>query len=225
MATFVFIHGAGSDSRDWQLVAAELRRRGHDVVAPDLPSDDKSAGLAAYTDTVVAAIGDRRDLVVVAHSLGGFTAPLVCARVPVRLLVMLHAMIPAPGETFGQWWEHPGFAEARERQRERIGALPTDELALFLHDTPPELAAETLARGRDQADAPLGEPWPLAGWPDVPTRVLLARDDLVFPVEFMRRLALERLGITADEMPGDHMPMLGHPIELADRLTAYLDRL
>jgi pimeloyl-ACP methyl ester carboxylesterase len=220
MATFVFIHGAGSTGGDWRAVTPELRRRGHEVVAPDLPCDDESAGLAEYTDTVVAAIGDRTDLVVVGHSFGGFTAPLVCDRVPVRLLVMLQAMIPAPGETFGDWGTNTGFAEARRRQKERDGDLPDDEIALFFHDTPPELAAESL--GRDQADAPLGQPWPLPAWPDVPTRVLLARYDRIFPVEFMRQVARDRLGITADEMPGDHMPMLGHPAELADRLVAYL---
>ena len=44
--------------------------RGHDVVAPDLPSDDDSAGLSEYADAVVGAIGDRTDLIVVAQSLG-----------------------------------------------------------------------------------------------------------------------------------------------------------
>ena len=59
MATYVLIHGAGSDSWYWHLVAPELRAMGHDVVAPDLPCDDDSAGLAEYADTVVDAIGDR----------------------------------------------------------------------------------------------------------------------------------------------------------------------
>jgi pimeloyl-ACP methyl ester carboxylesterase len=221
MATFAFVHGAGSDSGDWRLVAPELRRRGHEVVAPDLPCEDESAGLAEYAETVVAAVGDRTDLVVVGHSLGGFTAPLVCDRVPVRLLVMLQAMIPAPGETFGEWWDNTGYSEAKRRNDERLGGAPADDVALFLHDTPPELVADAQARERNQAEAPLVVPWPLAAWPDVPTKVLVARDDRCFPAEFMRRAAKERLGIEPDEMPGDHMPMLGHPVELVDRLTAY----
>lgn len=84
-ATFVLIHGGGAGGSSWGLVAAELRGRGHDVVAVDLPSDDGSAGLSEYADAVVEAIGDRTHLVVVAHSLGAFTAPLVCARAPVDL--------------------------------------------------------------------------------------------------------------------------------------------
>src|SRR6185295_2795990 len=98
MATYVLIHGAGSDSWYWHLVAPELRARGHDVVTPDLPCDDDSAGLAEYADVVVNAIGDRSGVILVAQSMAGFTAPLVCTRIAVDLIVLVAAMIPAPGE-------------------------------------------------------------------------------------------------------------------------------
>src|SRR6188472_4480872 len=104
MANFAFIHGAGDVGWYWHLVEAELRARGHDTVAPDLPCDDDSAGLAEYADAVVQAIGDRDDLIVVAQSFGGFTAPLVCDRVAVRMLVLVAPMIPAPGEAPADYW-------------------------------------------------------------------------------------------------------------------------
>src|SRR6476659_733507 len=121
MATYVLIHGAGSDSWYWHLVAPELRARGHDVVAPDLPSSDDSAGLAEYTDVIVDAIGDRTDLVLVAQSMAGFVAPLVCERVPVDLMILVAAMVPAPGETPGEWWTNTGQAEARRANDAREG--------------------------------------------------------------------------------------------------------
>ncbi len=226
MATFVLIHGAAVDSWYWGPLAAELREQGHDVVAPELPCDDDSAGLAEYTDTVVEAVGDRRDLVVVAHSLGGFTGPLVCDRLPVKLLVMLQAQVPAPGEAPGAWWGNTGYGPARE-EADRLRGVPAgveeDILSLVLHDTPPELAAEFVANHqRGQAPTPFGLPWPLDAWPDVPTRYLLASDDRFFPPAFMRTMVTERLGFQPDEMPGDHCPMLGRPKELAARLEAYL---
>jgi pimeloyl-ACP methyl ester carboxylesterase len=214
----VFIHGAGDVASSWDLVAAELRGRGHDVVAVDLPSDDESAGLAEYTDTVLDAIGDRTDLVVVAHSLGGFVAPLVCARVPVDLLVLVAGMVPSPGETGADWWANTGHAEARREQ----GGDDDSEIAVFLHDVPRKLAAEALANARDQAATPMLEPWPLDAWPDVPTKYLLCRDDRMFPAEWTRRLVRERLGITPDEIDGGHSPFLSRPKDLADRLEAYL---
>jgi len=111
MATFVLIHGAGDVGWYWHLVEAELRARGHDAVAPDLPCDDDSAGLTEYADAVVRAIGDRTDLVVVAQSAGGFTAPLVCERVPAMLLVLIAPMIPAPGEAPEDYWVNTRYED------------------------------------------------------------------------------------------------------------------
>src|SRR2546428_13922903 len=113
MATYVLIHGAGSDSWYWHLVVPELQARGHEVVTVDLPCDDDAAGLSEYTDSVVDAIGDRTDLILVAQSMGGFTAPLVCERVPVSLMVLVAAMVPRPGESPGGWWADTGWGEAR----------------------------------------------------------------------------------------------------------------
>lgn len=84
--TYVLIHGAADVAWYWHLVSSELRGRGHDVVAVDLPCEDESAGWSQYADTVCDAIGDRSGLVVVAQSLGGFTAPIVCARKRAELL-------------------------------------------------------------------------------------------------------------------------------------------
>ena len=221
MATYVLIHGAADSGWYWHLVEAELRGRGHDVVAPDLPCEDDSAGLAEYTDTVVEAIGDRTDLVVVAQSLGGFTAPLVCDRLPADLLVLLAAMVPRPGEPPGAWWANSGYKQARREQAERDGPAPDDDIALFLHDVPPDLAAEAMRRARGQSGTPMEEPWPLPAWPEVPTRFLLCRDDRFFPAEFMRRMVRERLAIAPDEMDGGHCVALSRPRELADRLEAF----
>jgi len=211
-STFVLIHGGGGSAWDWHLVEVELRDRGHDVVAVDLPSEDPTAGLEEYADTVVAAIGDRTDLVVVGHSFGGFTAPLVCDLVQADVLVLVAAMIPAPGERPQEWWANTGH------RMPDPGAGP---IATFLHDVPPALANEMIARERDTADAPMEEPWPLHAWPDVPTRFVLPRDDRCFSADWMRGVVLERLGIVPDEIDGGHCVMLSRPRELADLLEGY----
>jgi len=214
MATHVLIHGAGDVGWYWHLVETELRARGHDVVATDLPCEDDWAGLPEYADALIEAIGDRQDLVVVAQSLGAFTAPLVCNRAASDLLVLVAPMIPAPGEAPADYWTNTRYGdEARESY--------DDEIAFFYQDVPPELAAEALKRGRPQSEARMHEPSPLKAWPDVPTRVLLCRDDRLFPAPFLRRVAQERLGITPDEIDGGHTPALSRPKELADRLEAY----
>ena len=213
MATFVLIHGAGDGGWAWHLVDAELRRRGHDVVAPDLPSEDDSAGLWEYADAVVEAIDERTELVVVAQSFGAFTAPLVCDRLPAELLVFVAGMVPAPGEAPRDWWANTGYEPEGDTD---------DVIATYYHDVPPELAAEALRRERSQSDTPTQQPWPLEALPDLPIRFLLCRNDRLFGPEFMRRLARERLGIAADEIDGGHCVALSRPAELAGRLDGYL---
>ncbi len=225
MAAYVLIHGAGSDSWYWHLVVPALQERGHDVVTPDLPCDDDRAGLIEYADSVVDAIGNRRNLILVAQSMAGFTAPIVCDRVPVDLLIMVAAMIPRPHESPGEWWDNTGYIEAKRESDERLGLSADgtfDVWSTFFHDVPPAVTADAMARGgRDQSGTPFIKPWPLAGWPDVPTEFLLCRDDRFFPADFMRRVVRERLHTTPDEMDSGHLPALAHPAELVERLERY----
>ena len=58
-------------------------------------------------------------------------------------------------------------------------------------------------------------------WPDIPTRVLAGRHDRMFPLEFQRRVARQRLGLEVDAIDGGHMLALSNPRGLADRLVAY----
>jgi hypothetical protein len=225
MTTFVLIHGAGDVGWYWHLVEAELRARGHATVAPDLPCEDDSAGLAEYTDTVVGAVGDavghavsnavgdRSDLVVVAQSFGGFVAPLVADRLPTRALVLVAGMIPAPGERPDDW-----VTNTRLEDEERDEPDSDD---LFYHDVPRPLAEEAMRRSRRQSSTPGLAPWPLAAWPDVPTRFVLCTRDRVFPARFFRRLVDERLGIVPDEIEAGHCVALSRPKELADLLASY----
>jgi pimeloyl-ACP methyl ester carboxylesterase len=230
MVTYVLIPGAGSDSWYWHLVVPRLEAEGHRVVAVDLPCGDDAAGLDEYTDEVIAAVAPelgRRPVVLVAQSMGGLSAPLVADRLPgaVQLIVLVAAMVPAPGEAPGDWWANTGHAEALQAQAERDGREvggDFDPVEVFLHDLPPAVLADALARGGgEQSGTPFEKPWPLDAWPDVPTRFLLCRHDRFFPADFQRRVVRERLGIVPDEMDGGHLPALHSPDELVERLEAY----
>ena len=226
--TYVLIPGAGGDGSYWHLVAAQLRARGHEAIAIDLPADDDQADIPDYADVVVDAIGTRRDVVLVAQSMGGLSVPLICGRVEVQLVVLVNAMIPAAGERAGDWWANTGQAEARRAKDVRDGRdpdAPFDIATVFLHDVPQAVAERTAHTARPQSNTPFSSSRTSPPWPDVPTRVLVGRDDRFFPVEFQRRVAQERLGITPDEMPGGHLVALSQPTELADRLEAYSAQL
>ena len=219
MSTFVLVPGAGGAAWYWHRTVPLLERAGHEAIAIDLPGDDPTAGLPEYTRLVADAIGDRDDVVLVAQSLGGFTAPLVAAKVPVRSLVFVNAMIPVPGETAGAWWDNTGWLEARTAAAERGGYGTEFDLAVyFLHDVPPEVAAAGAAHQRPEADAVFGSVCDFAAWPPVPIRAVAGAADRLFPAEFQRRLAADRLGIEADVLPGGHLIALANPAGLAGYL-------
>src|SRR5581483_11540597 len=108
MATYVLVHGSEHSSWYWHLVIPELAALGHEALAVDLPCDDDEAGLNEYADAVVEAAGGRRGVVLVGHSLAGFSVPMACGRLEASLVVLVAAMVPRPGETAGEWWADTG---------------------------------------------------------------------------------------------------------------------
>lgn len=225
MATYALIPGGGGDPWEWHRLVPELASRGHHGMAIRLPAEDDRAGWSEYADAVVDAIGDRDAVILVAASMGGFTAPIVCTRRRVDFLVLLNAMIPLPGETFSLWGSNTSSGSARRKYHASLGLSAVeadDDAVIYYHDLPFELRAEAQARTwQEQSMTPLDEPWPLASWPDVPTRVLAGRHDRMFPLDFQRRVARERLGIEVDEIDGGHMVAMSNPAVLADRLEAF----
>jgi pimeloyl-ACP methyl ester carboxylesterase len=221
MTTFVLIPGAGGVAWYWHRVVPLLERAGHEALAVDLPGDDEHAGLHAYADLVVDAIGDRSGVILVAQSLGGFTAALVATRVPLGRLVFVNAMIPKPGEAANDWGANTGSQEARLAAAKRHGYSPEFDDTYFFHDVPADIVAEGAKLERDEAKLAFHEPADFGAWPDIPIHVVVGRDDRLFPSEFQTRVARERLGLAVDEIPGGHLVALSRPNELSDRLLAY----
>lgn len=224
--SFVLIPGAGGSTWVWHLVAAALHRSGHEAIPVALPAADETAGLEAYAAAVVDAMAARKPsrLVVVAQSLGGFTAPLVCERMPASCLIMVNAMIPRPGETPADWWRETGWQEAKRAEDRRLGRdpdAPFDPLYEFFHDMPQTVIDAAWAEGEPrQSEAVFASRCAFREWPAVPTHVIAGRDDRFFPFASPRRVARERLGIEVVDMPGRHLPALSQPAELAARLLA-----
>jgi pimeloyl-ACP methyl ester carboxylesterase len=220
MSTFVLLPGAGGMASYWHGLVPLLQEAGHEAIAVELPADDASAGLDDYAEIVIAAIGDRRDSIVVAQSLGGFTAPVVCTRAPARMLVFVNAMIPRPNERVGDWSKATGATDARLAAA-RAGGY-TDEFNLdvyFFHDVPREAL---VGPERDQTERIFEDVCRFDAWPTIPIHVIAGRDDRFFPVDFQHRVARERLRVDVDEIAGGHLVALSNPGALAAQLLAYL---
>jgi pimeloyl-ACP methyl ester carboxylesterase len=224
VTTFVLIHGAGDSGWYWHLVEAELRARGHDTVAPDVPVEG-SPTLDDCADAVAEVVGNpTAPVAVVGQSFGGFIAPLVAERLPTDVLVLVAGMVPAPGEPPDAWWDNTGYAEAVREQAAVDGGLTGNEdpFISFYQDVPRSVAEEAMRRGRDGSISGLDAPWPLDAWPKVTTRYVLCTEDRFFPPAFCRRLVDQRLGIETDEIESGHCVALSRPVELAAMLDGYV---
>jgi pimeloyl-ACP methyl ester carboxylesterase len=233
----VLIPGAGGRGWVWHLVEADLRRRGYDAFAVDLPAADESKGLPGYADAVVSAIQERAireraireraagdaAVAIAAYSLGAFTAPLVWQQVPARQVILVNAMIPQPGETPGAWWDNVGWEQARTAAARRNGYSPDFDLdTYFMHDIPAGLRELMAGHDAPQSGGPFGDVCAFDGWPGIPVHAIAGRDDRFFPIELQQRVARERLGAEPDIVPGGHLAALSYPAELSAALARYL---
>ena len=230
MTTFGLVHGAWHGAWCWAALERELAARGHRAIAVDLPCDDPSATFDDYAGVVVAGlVGEDDDVVLVGHSLGGHTIPLVAAQRPVRRLVYVCAVLAQPGASFiDQLRAEPDMFVAGYE----AGIGPPDDerrrrwvdygiaLETMYPDCTDAEAVAAFERLRPQATAPYGVPCSLAALPDVPVTSVVAAEDRIVSPDWSRRAAAERLGVQPVELPGGHSPYLARPAALADVLVA-----
>ena len=232
MATFALVHGAWHGAWCWESLAPLLRHAGHDVVAMDLPCDDGEAGFDTYADVVCDAIDGSEDVVLVGHSLGGLTVPLVAARRPLRHLVYLCAAVPDIGRTFAQQLVdepdmfnaacYAGLSELDGQGRRR---WVDDDLAraLMYADCDRAVTDAALARLRPQARFPYSVPFPLPAFPAVPTTSVICTEDRAIGPDWSRSVARGRLRADVVELPGSHSPFLSRPDALAALLVGLVE--
>ena len=230
MSTFVLVPGAWHGAWCWERVAPLLREAGHEVIAVDLPCEDVAVGCAGYRDVTVAAIGEGvDDLVIVGHSAGGLTAPLVAEALPaVRALVFLSALLPLPGST---------FLEQNEREsillpEYQAGIAEDEHGCRRWHDR--DLCARTMysgcdpadvdwayARLRPQASTMYSEMTPLRSMPAVPVIDIRGDSDQLVSPAWAAAAVPERLGVPSRVIAGaGHSAMLSHPEAVAALLLA-----
>ena len=229
MSMFVLVHGAYHGGWCWSRLVPELERLGHRAIAPDLPCDDPAAGFDEYVAAVLSAMdtadeAGKEGIVIVGHSLGGFTVPLVAQRRPVRRVVFLCTAPQIGG---------PRADELRARMvTARFGAMvrfrdehgravmsAADAWEGFYGDCDDATAAWAIARLRPQGARPMTDPWPITAWPDADRSVILTRDDGAVSLDAAfeaGRVILD--GRNPIVMEGSHSPFLSRPAELAQLL-------
>jgi pimeloyl-ACP methyl ester carboxylesterase len=230
MTTFCLIHGSWHGKWCFEWLTPYLEAAGHRALAVELPSDRPGTTCSEYAELVAAELGEDDDeVILVGHSFGGLTIPLVAALRPVRRLVYLAALIPKPGmsmtEQFESGEEAIVFEGGRELNPEGTLSRWSDReaaTAAMYHDCTPEDACWAWSKLRPQSRAAQNEVCPLNELPDLPTNYVACRDDRMASTEWGRRTAQARLGTDPLEIDGGHCPFLSRPRELADLLVGLL---
>ena len=223
MAHIVMVHGAWHGAWCWEdHVAPALRERGHAVHTFDLPGHDRPGDtrrnwstVGSYldaVDAVVASTGVARDeLVLVGHSMGGYTVQRYLERGSARTGVLV-ASVPRRGAfpaNLRLMREEPRavLAATTLLDYHRLVDTPQKVRDLFLSDDAPPTVVDALA-GRLQSESALAiltmvvRP-PRPARVTTPVRVIAAEDDTIFTLEEQHALAAA-YGTEAVVLPGAH---------------------
>lgn len=234
--TFVLVPGVGHGGWAWHPVAQRLRAAGHDAVTVTLPGTaDGDDAVGVGTEDAVTHVVDqirRRDLrnvVLVAHSWGGYVVTAAAHRLSglVEAVVYVSAVVPRRGVSMAD--ELPPQATAGVRAAAAASPdgtvpIPFEAFAAAFMQDEPEAAQRlvfdllTPTPSKFMLEGVDVEPVTSAG---VPAAYVLAEDDraLARPGrEFAARLGLEPIMV-----PGSHEALLTHPDDVARAVLAAAD--
>lgn len=235
MAAFLVAHGAWSAGWAWKKMHPLMRSRGHRLVTPTYTGLGERAHLAhpgidldAHIDDMLAVLHYEglTDVVLVGHSYGGMVitgaadALLARGAVAVEHLVYVDAMVPLPGEGWGQ--AHPP-----EIVQARLAAAAAHDNALPPPD-PRDFGLEGADREwllRRQVPHPFGMyRVPLhfdgARWAALP-RLFFDCNRPAYPtIDAMRTRVREQPGWRVVEIATGHCPMVSTPEALLRHLLA-----
>jgi pimeloyl-ACP methyl ester carboxylesterase len=232
-ATIVLVHGAWADGSSWNLVAPELRKRGHAVLTPP----NLLRGVTTDAPYITSFVSQRvtGPVVLVGHSYGGFVITNAAAGAgDVRALVYVDAFIPDAGETVFQILGGSGSAldvpdPTTVLDLAGYPGAPEGDVEAFLK---PETVDRSFAQDLPEADrALIAEsqrpitlsanltPGTETAWTSVPSWAVVGTEDKVIPPATQRQMA-ERAGATISEAPGSHVSMVSHPQVTIDAILA-----
>ncbi|MFC4951220.1 alpha/beta fold hydrolase [Pseudonocardia sp. GCM10023141] len=245
MTLVVLVHGAWHTGSSWAPVVQALAERGRDAVAMDLPGDRPGSGLldhaAAVEESIAAAIprDSPERVVLVGHSLGGLTVPVVAQRLGpdrVAAMVLVAALVPEPGRSFREQSRADphimaaGFGPGQVRHDDGTTSWPVEVAPATLYRGVAEesSAAEVAAAItglRPQAWDLHRDVTPLVQWPGIPTTVVVCAGDQVVSADRLRSRAAELPNTQVVELPGGHFPMLTRPAELAAVIESVVEEV
>ena len=231
----VLVHGAWGGAWIWRRVLAPLRAAGHEVHALTLSGDGDRAhlrhpdiNLAQHVADVVAAVQaeELRHAVLVGHSYGGMVITGAADRLlqadpqAVSGLVYVDAMVPLPGESWGEKHSAELIAARTAAAQAHGHALPAPDPADF-----GITGADRDWLLRRQVAHPFGpyrDPLHFDGarWAALPRTFIDCTQPAYPTIAAMRERVRRMPGFEVHEIATGHCPMVTEPAALVRLLLA-----
>lgn len=232
----VLVHGAWGGAWIWRRVLAPLRAAGHEVHAVTLTGDGERAhlrtpdiSLQTHIDDVLGLVEaeELRDLVLVGHSYGGMviTGAAAALHPRVRSLVYVDAMVPLPGEGWGDAHPPEIVAARRAAAAAHGNALPPPDPASGFALS----AADADWLRRRHVPHPFGMyrvPLHYDGARvEALPRLFIDCNQPAYPtIDAMRQRVRQQPGWEVTEIATGHFPMLTTPEALTQQLLGFAQR-
>ncbi len=230
--TYVFIHGAYHSAWCWNRVVTELKNKGHNAIAIDLPSHGadntppEEVTLEDYDARIIKTIQNIDGKVILAgNSLGGISISSAAEKIPdkIKALVYITAILPIDGESVlsvkdPNPYGVPFFKISDDQKT--VQALPDKAMEVFYHDCDADLAQEAISNLSIQALSPAIEKVSLTEerYGRIPKFYVECTKDRVLSIDLQRifhqRVKCEKVFT----METGHIPMLAQPEQLAEYL-------
>ena len=229
--TIVLVHGAWSDATAWQAVVPVLQAQGHEVIAINLPGHGTDAtsfaniSLQTYVDVVKNAIGDRKNVILVGHSMAGIVISQVAEEIPgqIKELVYLAAYLPQNGESL--------LSLAKQDADSHIGKyLQVDQangsanvakdgvIDVFAADAPAQVGEYIANNIKPEPLAPLATPVTLtdANFGSVKKVYIHTTEDHAVSFTLQKTMVKNNGHISKEySLPSSHTPFISMPDKLA----------
>jgi len=235
MATFLLVHGAWHGGWCFDALAAELVRRGHRAIAPDLPgmggdttpcTDVTLAGWGAFIADMARAQNEK--VILLGHSRGGVVISEAAERAPdaIAALVYLSAFLVPSGRSMNdlvtQAPRSDIFDDGLSLHADGASLVLDAQAAVpvFYHLCDAAAAARAAARLVPEPLAPLSTPLQLSEerYGRVPRHYIECAQDQAIPLSQQREMQRALPCVSSVTLESDHSPFIGCPGRVADAL-------
>lgn len=234
METIVLVHGAWSDVSAWDAVVPLLKAKGFDVIPVNLPghgNDTTSfAGISfqSYVKTVETAIGDKKNVILLGHSMAGQVISQVAEEIPgqIKELIYLAAYLPKTGEsllTLAQQDAGSHTGKYLTVDKDHGAAIIAKEgiVDVFAEDAPKQIQEFLVANWKTEPLAPLATPVTLtdANFGHVSKAYIYTVNDHAISYTFQQRMVKDANVRKTFILNSSHTPFISIPGELAETIV------